>query len=72
MDLESPAGFFRRFVDRRPQDDADPADMGTAYGLEQSLGPVTSYASDPEVAVASEPAGAGPMAWLARRLRRPR
>ena len=72
MDLGSPADFFRRFVDRRAPVDGDPANMGTAYGLEQSLGPVTSYASEPEAAGQSEPAAEGPMAWLAKRLQRPR
>ena len=72
MELGSPAGFFRRFVDRSPQVDGDPADMGTAYGLEQSLGPVTSYASEPNGAGATDHAALGPMAWLAKRLRRPR
>jgi len=75
MDLESPAAFFRRLLARQKLVDQDPADMGTAYGLEASLGPVSAYFT-PD----GQPAGPGgspatdeaPMTWLARRLRRPR
>ena len=42
MDLESPAAFFRRLLARQKTADQDPADMGTAYGLEASLGPVST------------------------------
>jgi len=63
--------FFRRFVNRRPaptQD--DPADMGTAFGLEASLGPVSELdaeENDAEGAARSEHA---PMDWLNQRSQR--
>ncbi len=75
MDLESPAAFFRRLLARQKTADQDPADMGTAYGLEASLGPVSTYFTpDGQSAVpgAGPPADEAPMTWLARRLRRPR
>jgi hypothetical protein len=64
------ASFFRRLVARRlRREQDDPADMGTAFGLEASLGPV----SEPRLASASdrrdvpaEAPDASPMAWLAR------
>ena len=72
MDLESPTAFFRRLVTRRtPPVADDPANLGTTFGLEASLGPVSPY---PLHNSAVEPASHAeePMTWLARRLpRRP-
>jgi hypothetical protein len=49
----------------------DPADMGTAFGLEASLGPVSAYPSQgSEDGTAS--ADESPMGWLGRRSNRPR
>ena len=71
--MDSPSAFFRRFV-RRPASPAgqDPADLGTAFGLEASLGPVSRYDAR-DARPAGEPAEAAdaPMNWLARRQRRP-
>jgi hypothetical protein len=75
MDLESPAAFFRRLMGRQKAADQDAADMGTAYGLEASLGPVSTYFTpDGQTATpGGRPASdEAPMTWLARRLRRPR
>jgi hypothetical protein len=75
MHLGSTAAFFRRLMARQKPADQDAADMGTAYGLEASLGPVSTYfAPDGQpVAPGGRPAtDEAPMAWLARRLRRPR
>lgn len=72
MDLESSAAFFRRLVTRRPPDAAeDPANLGTTFGLEASLGPVSTYfvAGD---TVAADAQSEEPMTWLARRLQRRR
>ena len=75
MDLESPAAFFRRLVTRRAPDAAeDPANLGTTFGLEASLGPVSTYFAAGEGGSAGaegEGEGEGPMTWLARRLSRP-
>lgn len=76
MDLDSPAAFFRRLMPRQKGDAAqDPADLGTAFGLEASLGPVSAYFT-PDGQPVSPGAGVAideaPMNWLARRLRRPR
>jgi hypothetical protein len=76
MDLDSPAAFFRRLVARqKTAADQDPANMGTAFGLEASLGPVSAHFNpDGQPAIAGSNPGAddAPMNWLARRLRRPR
>lgn len=71
MDLSSPSSFFRRFVARQaPADPDDPADLGTAFGLDASLGPVSAYVTGEAVA-GDDDADQAPMSWLARRLRRP-
>jgi hypothetical protein len=71
MDLDSPAAFFRRLVGRVPVGASqDAADLGTAFGLEVSLGPVSTYPAREDVDSADYGADA-PMNWLARRLRRP-
>lgn len=75
MDLESPAAFFRRLLARQKTADQDPADMGTAYGLEASLGPVSTYFApdgQPPASGGRPATDEAPMTWLARRLRRPR
>lgn len=71
MDLDSPAAFFRRLVGRKPAGAGeDAADLGTAFGLEVSLGPVSTYPARETAGTADDGADA-PMNWLARRLRRP-
>jgi hypothetical protein len=65
--------FFRRFVNRQaaPTQD-DPADMGTAFGLEASLGPVgdlDAEEGDDDGTTRSEHA---PMDWLNQRGHRPK
>jgi hypothetical protein len=76
MDLESPAAFFRRLIARQTAPAAeDPAAMGTAFGLEASLGPVSAYftADAPATDGGNDPAAAeSPMNWLARRMQRRR
>lgn len=71
MGLDSIAAFFRRLVGRASAGASeDAAELGTAFGLEVSLGPVSSYPN----CESGEPATDGeeaPMSWLARRLRRP-
>lgn len=72
MDLESPAAFFRRLVAGRALPADDPADLGTAYGLDASLGPAnTDFARDGTPGTDPK-ATEEPMTWLARRLQRPR
>lgn len=71
MDLDSAAAFFRRLVGRRATPAGhEPADLGTAYGLEESLGPVNDYAAADDQGDGTAD-GEGPMSWLTRRLRRP-
>ncbi len=59
--------LFRHFVKREPEPERDdPADMGTAFGLEASLGPTSSFDAEtapPEHSVREQ----APMDWLARR-----
>jgi hypothetical protein len=74
MGLPSPLSLFRRLVMRRavPRED-DPADMGTEYGLEASLGPVSTYPDRAAPASRSaDPGDDGPMGWLSRRRTRHR
>jgi hypothetical protein len=74
MGLASSSAFLRRFVkgSQAPKED-DPADMGTAFGLEASLGPVSAYpADDAACGNAAAPEDESPMSWLGRRLKRPR
>jgi len=70
MGLPLPLSLLRRLVLRRvvPRED-DPADMGTEYGLEASLGPVSRYPERSSTAAAGEEA---PMGWLSRRQKRSR
>lgn len=75
MALAPPSSFLRRLLTApRPQDD-DPADMGTAWGLEASLGPVSDYPprdpSAPRLAAADDDEEP-PMGWLGRSPKRPR
>lgn len=73
MDRVSTAAFFRRLVGRPAAPEReDPADLGTAFGLEASLGPVSAYFIA-EGGPAGEDDGAAdaPMTWLARRQKRP-
>ena len=75
MGLASSSLFLRRLV-AGPQapKEVDPADMGTAFGLEASLGPISAYPTD--AAGLGDPAvpdDDAPMGWLSRRLlKRPR
>lgn len=61
--------FFRRFVHREPEPTIDdPADMGTAFGLEASLGPVGELDTDEEDSAEGPPEREqAPMDWLAQR-----
>ncbi len=73
MGLASSSSFLRRLVagPQAPKED-DPADMGTAFGLEASLGPVSAYPTDD--AGCGHPAAPdddAPMGWLGRRLLKP-
>lgn len=77
MDMDSPAAAFFRRLRPRPKDEADqdPAAMGTAFGLEASLGPVSAYfmpEDEPAAPGAPQAGDEAPMSWLARRLRRAR
>lgn len=58
--------FFRRFAAREPKPIADdPADMGTVFGLEASLG---EFNADAHVGAAGDPAPEqAPMDWLTQR-----
>lgn len=64
--MAAQSSFFRRFVNREPQAaSADPADMGTAFGLEASLSEFDAAEATP-----SEPGRErerAPMDWLAER-----
>ena len=66
MGLASSSSFLRRLVagPQAPKEE-DPADMGTAFGLEASLGPVSAYPNDKVPDAAEDDA---PMGWLGRRL----
>jgi hypothetical protein len=69
MNLAPPSSFFRRFIARPPAPESqDPADMGTAFGLEASLGPVSAFTGDDTAAAAR--ADESPMGWLGRRFKR--
>lgn len=73
MGLASPSSFLRRLVagPQSPKED-DPADMGTAFGLEASLGPVSAYPTDDAGrSDRTAPEDDTPMGWLGRRLRKP-
>lgn len=61
--------FFRRFINREPEPMADdPADMGTAFGLEASLGPVGDFDADNEGnAEGHLRREQAPMDWLTQR-----
>lgn len=71
MSLARASSLLRRLVSRQPVLKDDPADMGTAFGLEASLGPVSTHPAE-DGARTDCPANADdwPMAWLARRFRR--
>lgn len=68
------SSFFRRLAPREPEPVADdPADMGTAFGLEASLGPAGEFDPDEEPGPQADPGPErAPMDWLARRGRRRR
>ena len=76
MGLAPPSSFLRRLLARpAPPVQEDPADMGTAFGLEASLGPW----EEPEAGDANSPHAIqkrdeddSPMGWLGRRTARPR
>lgn len=61
--------FFRRFVNREPVPAPDdPADMGTAFGLEAILGPADEFDVDANVGVEGDCLREqAPMDWLAQR-----
>ena len=68
MSLAPPSSFFRRLVARHPPAKADdPADMGTVFGLEASLGPVSGYPGPSEDDHAAQ-GDESPMDWLGRRI----
>ncbi len=73
MAVATQNSFFRRFVNREPKPAPDdPVGMGTAFGLEASLGPVSEFDADEEVSAEGYPAREqAPMDWLAQR-RKPR
>ncbi len=65
--------FFRRFVNRQPAPaQEDPADMGTEYGLEASLGPVGELNAEDNDADGATHSEHAPMDWLNRRSNRPK
>ena len=69
MAMATQNSFFRRFVYREPEPALDdPADMGTAFGLEASLGPVGEFDADegPRSEGHADQQHA-PMDWLAQR-----
>lgn len=74
MDQDSPAAFFRRLIGRATAPATqDPADLGTAFGLEASLGPVSTYFAKDDLPAGQDSNGTEPpMHWLARRWRRSR
>ena len=76
MSLAPASSFFRRLVMRQPAlKEDDPADMGTAFGLEASLGPVSAYPDDAGArggAQSGRPRDESPMGWLGRRIARQR
>ena len=74
MGLAPPSSFLRRLVARRRASrDVDPADMGTAFGLEASLGPVSAYPDKSGAWAGGATHGEDtPMGWLGRRLNRRR
>ncbi len=63
------SSFFRRFAPRDPEPVADdPADLGTAFGLEASLDAVGETDDDAAADADSHPQSErAPMDWLARR-----
>jgi len=65
--------FFRRFVNRQPvPTQEDPADMGTAFGLEASLGPVGDLDAEDDDTDGVARSEHAPMDWLNQRSRRPK
>jgi hypothetical protein len=72
MGLASPSSFLRRLLGRQPApEDDDAADMGTALGLEVSLGPVSAYLPTVSPVAGGDTAEEDPpMGWLGRRLKR--
>jgi hypothetical protein len=76
MSLAPASWFFRCLLARKPALKMDdPANMGTAFGLEASLGPV---GADPDgegkrvTTQAGAPGDESPMGWLGRRITRHR
>lgn len=66
--------LFRHFVKRKPQPaQPDPADMGTAFGLDASLasGESSEVEDESDTPARREPEQA-PMDWLAQRRKRQR
>jgi hypothetical protein len=75
MGVAPPGSFFRRLVSRLPVSKKDdPADMGTVFGLEASLGPVSRFqAKDVGATAGMAPVGEDPpMGWLGRPPKRKR
>ncbi len=74
MGLAPSSSLFRRLITRQPARlGEDPADMGTAFGLEASLGPVSAYPDRGDARVQGAlPREDTPMGWLGRRPKRPR
>lgn len=67
--MASQISFFRRFVNREPKPAPDdPAGMGTAFGLEAILDPVSKFDADEKINAEGHPRREqAPMDWLARR-----
>ncbi len=62
--------FFRRLVNREPAPTRDdPADMGTAFGLEASIGPVGDLGAEDEAVDGAPRSEHAPMDWLNQRNR---
>ena len=67
MSSEPPPSFFQRFIRRQPLPARDdPADMGTAYGLEASLGANSRGTSNTASGVDTSNDDDPPMGWLSR------
>lgn len=66
--------LFRHFVKRKPQPaPIDPADMGTAFGLDASLASgEAAETEDPSSAPKRRQPEQAPMDWLAQRRKRQR
>lgn len=69
MTKAAQSSFFRRFVHRAPESaHDDPADLGTAFGLDLSLGPADAQDENDDRRTDGTPQSEHtPMAWLSQR-----